>query len=131
MQQGRGERRVGVTRMGVRVSLSGCCKLGRSQQRWKRVACYLPLAALALEFVWILLLFVALIISVGDTPYVNTPDKSHLWNVLSAGPAAVGVLSGAVGILLRLPAKMVDWVFLILGTAGCAGLLYLCTSGIW
>jgi hypothetical protein len=115
----------------VQPITTGNATAGRSQRRWKRVACYLPLAALALDFVWIFLLFVALIVSVGDTPYVNTPDKSHFWNVLSAGPAAVGVLLGLAGLLLRLPAKVVDWVFLILGTAGCAGLLYLCTNGIW
>jgi hypothetical protein len=46
-------------------------------------------------------------------------------------PAAVGVLFGAVGIVLRLPVKIVDWVFLIAGSAGCAGLLFLCTNGIW
>jgi hypothetical protein len=101
------------------------------KRRWKRLACYLPLAALAAEFVWIFLLFVALVFSVGDTPYVNTPDKSHLFNWLSSGPAAVGVLLGVIGILLRLPVKIVDWIFLIAGSAGCAGLFYLCTNGIW
>jgi hypothetical protein len=101
------------------------------KRRWKRLACYLPLAALAAEFVWIFLLFVALIFSVGDTPYVNTPDKSHFFNWLSSGPAAAGVLFGVIGILLRLPVKIVDWIFLIAGSAGCAGLLYLCTNGIW
>ena len=105
--------------------------LGAGKRRWKRLACYLRLAALAVEFVWILLLFMALVISVGDTPFVNTPDKSHLFNWLSAGPAAVGVLVGLFAILLRLPAKIVDWIFLIAGSAGCAGLFYLCTKGVW
>jgi hypothetical protein len=99
--------------------------------RWKRLACYLPLAALAAEFVWIFLLFVTLVFSVGDTPYVNTPDKAYVFNWLSSGPAAVGVLSGVIGILLRLPVKIVDWIFLIAGSAGCAGLFYLCAKGIW
>jgi hypothetical protein len=32
---------------------------------------------------------------------------------------------------LHLPAKIVDWVFLVAGSAGCAALFYLCTRGIW
>jgi hypothetical protein len=102
-----------------------------TNRRWKRLACYLPLAALAAEFVWIVLLFMALVFSVGDTPYVNTPDKAHFFNWLSAGPAAIGVLFGLIGILLRLPVKIVDWIFLIAGSAGCAGMLYLLMRGIW
>jgi hypothetical protein len=105
--------------------------LRAGKRRWKRLACYLPLAALAIEFVWIFLLFMALAFSVGDTPYVNTPDKSHFFNWLSSGPAVLGVLSGVIGMLLRLPAKIIDWIFLIAGSAGCAGLFYLCTKGIW
>jgi uncharacterized integral membrane protein len=101
---------------------------GAGKRRWERLACYL---ALAVEFVWIVLLFIALVFAVGDTPYVNTPDKSHFFNWLSSGPAAVGVLFGVIGILLRLPVKIVDWIFLIAGSAGCAGLFYLCTKGIW
>jgi hypothetical protein len=62
---------------------------------------------------------------------VNTPDKAHFFNWLSSGPAVVGVLLGVIGILLRLPGKIVDWIFLIAGSAGCAGLFYLCTKGIW
>jgi hypothetical protein len=101
------------------------------KRRWKRIACYLPLAAVALELVWIFLLFMALIFAVGDTPYVNTPDKERFFSLLSVGPAAVGVLFGLIGILLRWPVKIVDWVFLITGTAGCAVLFFLCTNGIW
>jgi len=46
-----------------------------SKRRLKRLACYIPVAAVGLEFVWIFVLFLALIFSVGDTPFVNTPDK--------------------------------------------------------
>jgi hypothetical protein len=115
----------------VQPVTTGNAVISGSQRRWKRIACYLPLTAVALELVWICLLFLALIFSVGDTPYVNTPDKSHFWRLLSAGPAAVGVLLGFVVLLLRFPAKTVDWVFLFLGIAGCAGLLFLCTNRIW
>jgi hypothetical protein len=101
------------------------------KRRWRRVACYLPLAAIALELAWICLLFLALVFSVGDTPYVNTPAKSHLFDWLSTFPAAAGVLVGLVALLFRLPVKIVDWVFLTAGSAGCAGLVYLCTNGIW
>ena len=104
---------------------------GADKRRWKRVTCYLPLAALVVEFLWISLLFIALVVSVGDTPYVNTPDKSNLFSWLSAVPAAFGIVFGAVGIGLRLPVKMVDWIFLIAGTAGCTGLFFLCTNGLW
>jgi hypothetical protein len=109
----------------------GSATAGAGRWRWKRFACYLPVVALGVEFVWIFLLFMALVISVGDTPYVNTPDKSHLFSWLSAIPAAFGVLFGIVGILLRLPVKIMDWIFLIAGSAGCAGLFYFCTNGLW
>ena len=105
--------------------------LSAGKRRWKRIACYLPLAFMALELFWIFLLFIALIFAVGDTPYVNTPDKTRFFSLLSAGPAAGGALFGVIAILLRLPVKIVDWVFLIAGSAGCAGLLFLCTNGIW
>ena len=104
---------------------------GPGKRRWRRVACYLPLAAIALELAWICLLFLALIFSVGDTPYVNTPAKSHFFDWLSTFPAAAGVLVGLVAILLRLPVKAVDWIFLLVGIAGCVGFVCLCTSGIW
>jgi hypothetical protein len=38
---------------------------GAGKRRWQRLACYL---ALAVEFVWIVLLFIALVFAVGDTP---------------------------------------------------------------
>jgi hypothetical protein len=104
---------------------------GARKRRWKRLACYLPLAALAAELVWIFLMFIALIFAVGDTPYVNTPDKSRFFSWLSSVPAAAGALFGVVGIGLRLPVKIVDWIFLIAGAAACAGLFCLCTSGLW
>jgi NCS1 family nucleobase:cation symporter-1 len=44
---------------------------------------------------------ISLVISVGDTPYVNTPDKSHFFGWLSAAPAAFGVVFGVIGIVLR------------------------------
>jgi hypothetical protein len=102
-----------------------------SKRRLKRVACYLPIAAADFEFVWIFVLFLALIFSVGDTPYANTPEKSRLFDTLSAWPAAAGVLFGVVVILFRPPVKAVDWIFLIAGILVCAGLAYLCLKGIW
>jgi hypothetical protein len=102
-----------------------------SKRRLKRVACYLPIAAAGFEFVWIFVLFLALIFSVGDTPYVNTPEKSRLFDTFSAWPAAAGVLFGVVVILFRLPVKAIDWFFLIAGILVCAGLVYLCVKGIW
>ena len=87
--------------------------------------------ALAVEFVWIFLLFLALIFAVGDTPYVNTPDKSNFFSWLSAVPAAAGFLFGLVVIVLRWPVKSVDWIFLIAGSALCAILVCLCTNGLW
>ncbi len=102
-----------------------------SKRRLKRVACYLPVAAAGFEFVWIFVLFLALIFSVGDTPYVNTPEKSRILDTFSAWPAAAGVLFGVVVILFRLPVKAIDWFFLIAGILVCAGLVYLCVQGIW
>ena len=102
-----------------------------SQRRLKRVACYLPIAAAGFEFVWIFLLFLGVIFSVGDTPFVNTPEKSRLFNLLSTFPAAAGLLFGLVAILLRLPVKVIDWFFLVAGSLFCAGLVCLCLKGIW
>jgi hypothetical protein len=102
-----------------------------SRRRLKRLACYIPVAAVGLEFVWIFVLFLALIFSVGDTPYVNTPDKSRFFDWLSIWPAVAGGLLGLVGIVLRLPVKTVDWIFLIAGIVACAGLVYLCANGFW
>jgi hypothetical protein len=104
---------------------------GAGKRRWKRLACYLSVLALIVEFVWIFLLFMALVISVGDTPDVDTPEKSHFCSWLSAVPATFGVVFGVIGIGLRLPVKIVDWIFLIGGSAGCAGLFFLCTNGLW
>ena len=102
-----------------------------SKRRLKRLACYIPVAAVGLEFVWIFVLFLALIFSVGDTPYVNTPDKSRFFDWLSIWPAAAGVLLGLIGVLLLLPVKAIDWFFLIAGILACAGLVYVCTKGFW
>jgi len=102
-----------------------------SKRRLKRLACYIPVAAVGLEFVWIFVLFLALIFSVGDTPYVNTPEKSRFFDTLSALPAAAGVLFGVVASLCRLPVKAIDWFFLIAGILVCAGLVYVCVKGIW
>jgi hypothetical protein len=102
-----------------------------SKRRLKRLACYIPVATVGLEFVWIFVLFLALIFSVGDTPYVNTPDKSRFFDTLSAWPVAAGVLFGAIAILFRLPVKAIDWFFLIAGILVCAGLVYVCVHGFW
>jgi hypothetical protein len=88
-------------------------------------------AAAGFEFVWIFMLFLALIFAVGDTPYVNTPEKTRVLNIFSAGPAAAGVLFGLVAILFRLPVKAVDWFFLIAGILVCSSLVYLLVKGIW
>src|SRR5258708_20526591 len=101
-----------------------------SKRILKRVACYLPIAAVGFEFVWIFVLFLALIFSVGDTPYVNTPEKSRILDTFSAWPAAAGVLFGVVVILFRLPVKVIDWFFLLVGLLVSSGLVYLFLQGI-
>ena len=102
-----------------------------SKSRWKRVACYLPLAAAAGEIPWIILIFLALIFAVGDTPYVNTPGKSRFFDLLSVIPAATGLLFGIVVLLLRWPSNKWDWIALLLGTLGCVAFVLLCLNGFW
>lgn len=105
--------------------------LDTSKTRLKRVACYLPLATIGLDLLWIIVLFLAFIFAVGDEPYVNTPGKLRLLDWISMVPAAAGLLFGLVAILLRLPSKTLDWICLIAGSLGCAGLVLLCMRGFW
>jgi hypothetical protein len=48
-----------------------------SKRRWKGFACYVPLATIGPRLVWAILLFVALIFAVVDTPYRNTATNQQ------------------------------------------------------
>lgn len=95
-------------------------------RRWSRLACYFPLAAIALQIAWVVLLFMGLIFMVGDTPFTNTPTKEHAFGLLSSLPVAVGLLVGLVALVLRWPSNKLEWISLIAGTLTCAALVYGC-----
>ena len=96
-----------------------------SKRRWKSFACYLPLATIGLQIAWVVLLFVALIFAVGDTPYKNTPSNQRLFEFIGTLPAIAGSIFGVVAMVCRWPQNRVDWVGLIGGTIVC------CALAIW
>jgi hypothetical protein len=85
-----------------------------------RFAAYLPLIFVVLEVVWIGFLLLAFIFLVGDKPFEMTAAKGRLFDVVAAAPAVAGLLLGVLGLAHRWANRKVDWVFLILGCAGCA-----------
>ena len=90
-----------------------------SKRRWKSFACYVPLATIGLQVVWVILGFVALIFMVGDTPYRNTSTNQHLSEIIGALPAMAGSIFGVIAMACRWPQNPLDWVGLIGGTLVC------------
>lgn len=90
---------------------------------------YFPLVAILLEVLWVFLMFLVLIFSVGDTPYENTPAKERAFSTLAAGPVALGTVVGILGIVMRCPKGLIGWICIVVGTCGCAALLYSCLQG--
>jgi hypothetical protein len=93
------------------------------------LAAYIPLIAAGAVIPWIFCLFLGLIFSVGDTPYVNTPEKEEVLGYLSALPAVAGLIFGMVAIAMRLPRSAKQWVWLGIGILACAIWCYGCTHG--
>jgi hypothetical protein len=85
-----------------------------------RLVPYLPLLAIGVQIAWIVLLFLGLIFSVGDTPFTNTPAKDRLFDLLASWPSVLGLIIGVVTALTRWPAKNVPGICLALGTLICA-----------
>jgi hypothetical protein len=96
-----------------------------SKSRWKSFACYVPLATIGLQIVWGIVLFLALIFAVGDTPYKNTPVNGHLFEFIGALPAMGGATFGVIAMVCRWPQNPLDWVCLIGGTLVC------CALAVW
>ncbi|MFY9983331.1 MAG: hypothetical protein WAK31_01175 [Chthoniobacterales bacterium] len=90
-----------------------------SKPRWKSFVCYLPLATIGLQVAWVILLFVALIFAVGDTPYRNTPTNQHLFEFIGTLPAMAGAIFGIIAMVCRWPQNPLDWVCLSGGTLLC------------
>jgi hypothetical protein len=84
-----------------------------STQRWKRFACYVPLATIGRQVAWVILLFAALIFAVGDTPYRNTPSNQRLFEFIWILPAIAGAIFGAIAMVCRWPQNPLDWVCLV------------------
>jgi hypothetical protein len=101
-----------------------------SKRRWKRFACYVPLAAIAVQIAWVILLFAALIFAVGDTPYRNTSTNQHLFELIGTLPAIAGSIFGVMAMACRWPQNPLDWVCLIGGTLVC-GVLTIWLGGFW
>lgn len=86
----------------------------------KRVACYFPLLAIGLEIAWCVLLFLALIFSVGDTPYTNTEAKNRIYDLIASPPVVAGFVVGIVAVTQGWPSRPLEWICLIAGTVICA-----------
>jgi hypothetical protein len=94
-----------------------------SKRRWKSFASYVPLTTIGLQIVWGIVLFLALIFAVGDTPYRNT--NSRLFELVGALPAMGGAILGVIAVVCRWPQNPLDWVCLIGGTLVC------CALAVW
>ena len=81
-----------------------------SKRRWKSFACYVPLATIGLQVVWVLLVFVALIFTVGDTPHRITSTNQHLFEIIGALPAMAGSIFGVIAMACRWPQDSLDRV---------------------
>ena len=92
--------------------------------RWRRVACYFPLLALAVHLVWCVVVTVVFIVSVGDEPYVNTPEKQRVMDVVFTIPAALGFAGGVVASVCLAPRTALQWACLVGGSL-------LCLSAVW
>jgi hypothetical protein len=90
------------------------------ERQWKRIACYFPLLAIGLEFLWCVALFLGLIFMVGDTPYTSTEAKDRLFDLIASFPIVAGLLVGIVALTQRWPDRKLEWICLIVGSFGCA-----------
>ena len=86
----------------------------------KRLACYVPLLALGVEIAWCVLLFLALIFAVGDTPYTNTEAKSRLFDCIASFPVVAVLIIGIIALALKWPTRPLEWGCLLAGTSLCA-----------
>jgi len=89
---------------------------------WSRFTPYLPLVAIVVEIPWLVVLLMGFLFVVGDAPYTHTPNaaSTHLWDVVAALPAMVGLVFGIVCVLRARPSQILEWMSLIIGCAGCA-----------
>jgi hypothetical protein len=88
--------------------------------QWIRLVSYIPLVVLGLEILWVVVLFLGLIFMVGDEPFVNTPAKDRIFDLLAAIPVTVGLVVGVVATAMRLLSRKLEWICLIAGTVICA-----------
>jgi len=84
------------------------------------LAVYTPLVIAVAEVLWLLVLVLGLLFAVGDTPYVNTPENEHFFQLAAALPVAAGMIWGVICGLLHWPRGVVQWVALIVGIVACA-----------
>ena len=54
----------------------------------------------------------------------NTPAKERLFQFLAALPVSAGGLAGLVAMAMRWPNGKPEWICLIMGTLGCAALVF-------
>jgi hypothetical protein len=84
------------------------------------LAVYTPLLIALAEVLWLLVLVLGLLFAVGDTPYVNTPEKEHAFQLVAALPVVAGTIWGVICGLLHWSRGVAQWVALILGIVACA-----------
>lgn len=90
------------------------------QPRRHKLAPYVPIILAFGEVLWIIVLILGLLFAVGDTPYVNTPAKEHLFQMIGAVPVVIGLLWGVACMLLRWALGAVQWTALLVGVLACA-----------
>jgi hypothetical protein len=86
-----------------------------------RRAAYLPLIAIGVELAWLALLLIGFLFMVGDAPYTHAPrtPSVRVWDLIAALPALAGLSAGIACIVRGHARRAVDWIFLVLGCAGC------------
>jgi hypothetical protein len=86
-----------------------------------RLAAYVPLLAIGVELAWLAVLLVGFLFVVGDAPYTHTPGAPsvRLWDLIAALPALAGLLFGVACIMRGRAQSPLEWICLILGSAGC------------
>jgi len=86
-----------------------------------RLAAYIPLLAIGVELAWLGVLLLGFLFVVGDASYTHTPGAASVrfWDLIAALPALAGLLFGAACIMRGRARNPIEWICLILGSAGC------------
>jgi hypothetical protein len=110
----------GLLRKAPRPATIAAAPAPAVQPRRHQIAAYVPIAVAFGEVLWLVVLVFGLLFAVGDTPYVNTPAKEHMFQVIGALPVVGGLLWGMACMLLRWARGALQWIALLVGFLACA-----------